>query len=739
MEEREKILNSENKAQEQVTEIESIPTLEVENGTKITRADTKEGREVQPKKIPIGGIQMPGFFTRSKSKEKCKEDENEQDAEGTELLESKDKDNGKDESKFPQPRIKLPNPFRKSKVLNNDEDEKPAEPKEKKRLLDTIRLPLVSVFPRKKKEEQNLGTQTAVAGLASMETLDENDKSADKKEGEMKNVCLDVALDEKKELEKQSSDEEVSWRQKIKAYRIVISAFLVFLLLLIIIVIVIIPGEPSYSVPIRDGRYVETITSCGKVEGVLEDGAVAFRGIPYARPPIGELRFKAAQPLNSLSYCWNDTTPLLTHNETDYCLQTYGNGTIAGSEDCLTLDVVTPYVRYDTPLPVVVMIGSESLIGGSPGKMRPSARYARSRDVIFVRPNFRLGVLGFLALNTLSQNVHPPTSGNYGLSDIIAALQWVQYNIQHFGGDSSAVTLFGHRAGATLVTALTTTPGAENLFARAWAASGGAIFPGKTLFESEIANKNYLSTVQCTNAECLLNADATFLVNSVTDTWRKPQPDLPSKTEEPDKRHEWMVLDGKFLKEHPGKKWADEAGLPVKLVLGTTAHACDSEKLYLKYREWTRELIKRHIRDSKLGQMNLTDDILKLYPNTYQGLSAMVSDIRTVCPLLAVSTQMRNVPFYIVTQTRGELDIADVDSDVDAILGRYEPKTVEQRRYVSAIQQLFYYYVWHGKIPQAQSSNKILIIGQDVVSAANYSHCEFWINKDIVPRYAQLD
>lgn len=72
MEEREKILNSENKAQEQVTEIESIPTLEVENGTKITRADTKEGREVQPKKIPIGGIQMPGFFTRSKSKERCK-------------------------------------------------------------------------------------------------------------------------------------------------------------------------------------------------------------------------------------------------------------------------------------------------------------------------------------------------------------------------------------------------------------------------------------------------------------------------------------------------------------------------------------------------------------------------------------------------------------------------------------------------------------------------------------------
>lgn len=178
---------------------------------------------------------------------------------------------------------------------------------------------------------------------------------------------------------------------------------------------------------------------------ILHKGAIAFRGIPYARPPVGELRFKPAKPLNSISYCWNGT--LLAHNETDYCLQIYGNGSTAGVEDCLTLDVVTPYVRYDSPLPVVVLIGSESLIGGSPGKMRPSSRYARSRDIIFVRPNFRLGVLGFLALDSLSKSVHPPTSGNYGLSDIVEALRWIQLNIEHFGGDPRAVTLFGHNAG----------------------------------------------------------------------------------------------------------------------------------------------------------------------------------------------------------------------------------------------------------------------------------------------------
>lgn len=175
------------------------------------------------------------------------------------------------------------------------------------------------------------------------------------------------------------------------------------------------------------------------------DGAVAFRGIPYARPPIDEFRFRPAQPLNDISYCWNET--LLAHNTSDVCMQFSSNGTIIGSEDCLTLDVVTPYVKYDNPLPVIVLIGADSFIGGSPGKMRPSARFARSRDVVFVRPNFRMGALGFLSLEILSKDVYPHTSGNYGLSDILQALNWIQLNIQHFGGNPKSVTLFGHKAG----------------------------------------------------------------------------------------------------------------------------------------------------------------------------------------------------------------------------------------------------------------------------------------------------
>lgn len=172
--------------------------------------------------------------------------------------------------------------------------------------------------------------------------------------------------------------------------------------------------------PIRDGK-VLAVTSCGPIEGLVEDSAVAFRGIPYAKPPLGNLRFEYAEVIDDIEYCWNGT--LKAHNSTSECLQV-SNGEIQGAEDCLKLDIITPEVRYINLLPVVVMIGANDFMGGSPGILRPSARYARSKDVIFVRPRFRLNVLGFLALETLSNSSNIPSSGNYALSDIIAALEW---------------------------------------------------------------------------------------------------------------------------------------------------------------------------------------------------------------------------------------------------------------------------------------------------------------------------
>lgn len=354
-----------------------------------------------------------------------------------------------------------------------------------------------------------------------------------------------------------------------------------------------------------------------------------------------------------------------------------------------------------------------------------------------MRPNFRLGVFGFLALDSLSKQVRPPTSGNYALTDILAVLSWINTNIMHFGGDKNNVVLFGHRAGATIISALITSPKAQGLFSRAWVSSGSAIFPGKPRAESERANAGFLEATKCgEDADCLLKADAEDLLEAVPDTWRKNYADLPLINENTSVGHEWMVLDGDILTQHPNEVWTREVP---KLVIGTTAHESHSEKLLLKHKEWTAALVREHIQNSKIGQLGLTDEVLKRYNATYQGLVQIISDIRTVCPLLTNARVQPSVPFYVVTQTGGDLNIADVDADVQAILGRYETKTFQQRRYFAAMQQLFYHYVSHGELTQYEPSRRVLDVGQDALSIDDYPNCGFWISHDFVPRNARLD
>lgn len=162
------------------------------------------------------------------------------------------------------------------------------------------------------------------------------------------------------------------------------------MILLAAIIILCIACAGPRKIPtqsLKDGKYIDAVTSCGLVQGVLEDGGYAFRGIPYAVPPINNRRWQAAQPLNRIEHCWNGTYQ--SHNSSNNCWQRDASGHVNGVEDCLYLDVFTPAVRYHSPLPVVVMIGAETLSGGSPGVMQPSAKLARVRDIVFVRPNFR--------------------------------------------------------------------------------------------------------------------------------------------------------------------------------------------------------------------------------------------------------------------------------------------------------------------------------------------------------------
>lgn len=183
------------------------------------------------------------------------------------------------------------------------------------------------------------------------------------------------------------------------------------------------------------------VTECGLVEGHLEDGVFVFRGIPYALPPVGERRWKPPSPFQRVDDCWYGTKQV--HDFAPRCYHKEFTAIKANmSEDCLYLNVYTSSVSPRKLKPVVVFIMGSSLmgLGEEDLNLHPSPLLARQQGVVLVTFDFRRNVFGFLALDLLSNSVHPPTSGNYGFQDQVAVLKWVQRNIQQFNGDPNKVS-----------------------------------------------------------------------------------------------------------------------------------------------------------------------------------------------------------------------------------------------------------------------------------------------------------
>ncbi|CAH2063422.1 unnamed protein product, partial [Iphiclides podalirius] len=587
------------------------------------------------------------------------------------------------------------------------------------------------------------GNTNQEATLASMETLE--DKLDPTNDG-MENIKLDVADQEEGKVATRLPLKERIRQKKFIIDDIMVCAVIVLVLLAVIVGIIVgARAGPPNDRPLRLGRFITTLTTCGPVEGIYDEGVYKFYGIPYAVPPIGEKRFTYAQPLNNISLCWNGT--LQTHEPTPLCLQLLENSTITGEEDCLTLDIFTPQVRYDSPLPVVVLIGANSLSGGiSPAQ--PSALYARTKEVVFVRPNFRLGAFGFLALDILSNTKYPPTSGNYGLSDLLVALQWIQYNIKHFGGDAESVTLLGHRAGATLTAALTTATKAQKLYSRVWLSSASVIFPGEPLQQSQSNNEQFKQISKCSDADCLRRITPTEILSATPDTWLGNNIDsLPVANE---LKRSWLVLDGDYLRVHAYESWDAQREAKEKgkekvfkpMVFGTTTHSGHTELLRMKHMNWTAEIVERTVNESYIGERNLTASVFEHFNKTYEGLVELITSVRTLCPLVSLARLRLAAPMYVVTGSGaggGVLGsgMATVDSDVEAILGTFESEMPEQRRFMSAMQQFFYYFVWHGRLPGPETG--LVAVGQDLLPLHGLPACDLLIREDVVPRYAHVD
>ncbi|MCA0209676.1 MAG: carboxylesterase family protein [Proteobacteria bacterium] len=261
----------------------------------------------------------------------------------------------------------------------------------------------------------------------------------------------------------------------------------------------------------------------GAVSGAMAEGVASFKGIPYAAPPIGALRWSTPAPVSP----WNAPRDATTYGPD--CMQNPLPGIQPGSrpmsEDCLTLNVWAPKPAKGAKLPVMVWIHGGGFVGGSGTLPETDGAALARRDVVVVSFNYRLGRFGFFAHPALGKD------GNWGLMDQIAALKWVQRNIASFGGDPAKVTIFGESAGGESVSRLMASPAAKGLFARAIVASGGGRDDWPTLADAQAKGQAFAARAGAADAAALraLPADKILgglaLMNKEDDRYSGPMTD----------------------------------------------------------------------------------------------------------------------------------------------------------------------------------------------------------------------
>ena len=272
-------------------------------------------------------------------------------------------------------------------------------------------------------------------------------------------------------------------------------------------------------------RRVQQTTLDGVLEGTLSaDGRVrSFKGIPYAAPPVGPLRWKPPQPVAP----WANVRPAVEFGARPMQGRIFDDMVFhdpGPSEDCLYLNLWLPEKRA-AKLPVMVWVYGGGLVAGSTSEPRQDGANLASKGVLVVSMNYRLGIFGFLAHPELTRESAQRASGNYGLMDMIAALEWVHRNIAAFGGDPANVTIFGESAGSAAVNALMAAPRARGLFQRAIGESGTILRADRALLtraEAESAGAKFASAeLGATSLEALRAVPADRLLAA---TLKEPRP-----------------------------------------------------------------------------------------------------------------------------------------------------------------------------------------------------------------------
>ena len=233
-------------------------------------------------------------------------------------------------------------------------------------------------------------------------------------------------------------------------------------------------------------------TQVKTAEGILEgkdlSGIKVFKGVPFAAPPVGNLRWQAPQPVKH----WDGVREAKEYGPNPMQEPLFGDmnfGTKVNSEDCLYLNIWTPAKTMKEHLPVLIYFNGGGLMAGSGSEARYAGDAMARKGIISITANYREDIFGFFAHPQLSKETSYKGSGNYGFMDQVAAIQWVKDNIEAFGGDPNRITIVGESAGSMSVSALMASPLCQGLFAQAMGSSGSVMGFKKVLTLKEAEQK----------------------------------------------------------------------------------------------------------------------------------------------------------------------------------------------------------------------------------------------------------
>lgn len=299
-------------------------------------------------------------------------------------------------------------------------------------------------------------------------------------------------------------------------------------------------------------------TRQGIYDGFIDKrGVKTWLGIPYAKPPIGNLRRHAPEPLEPSNKTFDAKkfgySPMQAEDEIETA------SLLPQSENCLTLNIWTRGAKNN--LPVMVFIPGGGFVGGGSGDpLYNGANFAANQNALIVTLNYRVNIFGFM--NFASVDSAFSDSGYLGIKDQIAALEWIRENILNFGGDPSNVTIFGESAGATSVMLLMVAPSAQGLFQKAIAQSGHLSMYNTYEQSAEIA-QSFMELSGCKNMQELEKKSSAELML----LYQKFCEENPYKEE----TAFFPTCDGKFLPAHPFKALKAGAARNIKFLTGTTA------------------------------------------------------------------------------------------------------------------------------------------------------------------------